>query len=434
MLCRAAGGGQTSFGRSIARATGRVFHRISLGGARDEADIRGHRRTYVGALPGRIIRALRTAGVNNPVLLLDEVDKLSAGLMGDPAAALLEVLDPEQNQSFVDNYLGLAFDLSNVMFICTANTTDTVPPTLLDRLEVIRLSGYSIEEKVQIARRHLLPKQMEQSGLEAGAVEVSDEVLELLAECYTRESGVRALERQIAALCRKVVRDRPGGTHAVRVLDAGEAKRLLGTPPYLPPHAGHLGRPGLCRTLALTASGAEVVVVEVLRSRGTGKLAVTGRAGETVRESAVLAYDYLRSAAGQFALTPDEIEGSDYHVHFPGPGAPAEGASVGLPMLAALVSLLHGLPLPEDAAVVGELTLKGQVLEVPDLPEKLVAAARAQLSTVVVPERNRKDLELPGHSRVPEGVSVVYCSTAAQAVHALLPSLAAPDASKTPKK
>ncbi len=415
------GVGKTSFGRSIARATGRRFHRIALGGMRDEAEIRGHRRTYVGALPGRFIRALRTVGVSNPILMLDEVDKLGAGLHGDPGAALLEVLDPEQNNSFTDNYLGVPFDLSRIMFICTANTQTTIPASLLDRLEVIQLSGYSIEEKVQIARRHLLPKQLPETGLLAESLTIGDEVIAMMAERYTRESGVRGLERQLAALCRKVAAGIAGGGEAVRAVDEAEARSMLGTPPFVPLRVERAPRPGMCTTLALTDQGAEIVIVEVQKARGGGKLAVTGRAGDVLRETALLAFGFLRSSAEEFGLSAKQIGAWDYHVHFPGTGGPAEGASVGLPIFAAFLSILRESTLPEHTAVLGELTLTGRVLETRDVPEKLVAAKRAGIETVLVPDGNRKDVEPSPRSRLPEGVEVIYCRSAAEAARVLLP-------------
>ena len=413
------GVGKTSFGRSIAKATGRVFQRISLGGVRDEADIRGHRRTYVGALPGRIIRAMRNAGVNNPILLLDEVDKLSVGLQGDPAAALLEVLDPEQNNTFTDNYLGVPFDLSKVMFICTANTADTVPPALLDRLEVMRLSGYSIEEKVQIARRHLLPKQLERCGLGPEQVDVPDEVLGLLAERYTRESGVRGLERRLEAICRKVARDVVSGRGLRFAIGMKDAEQLLGPPPFSTLRTERTLRPGACPTMVLRPSGAEVLLAELQKVRGRGRLSVTGRTDEVLRESAALAYDYLRAAARRFDMKAEEIARWDYHLHFSGAGAPAETASLGLPIFVALLSALREQPVPGGVAVVGELTLTGKVLEVPDLPEKMVAAARAGISAVIAPERNRRDLDSPQRRSLPEGVLPVYCSSAQEAAEAV---------------
>ncbi|MDP6439070.1 MAG: S16 family serine protease [Candidatus Brocadiia bacterium] len=431
------GVGKTSFGRSIARATGRRFHRIALGGMRGEAEIRGHRRTYVGALPGRFIRALRTVGVSNPIFMLDEVDKLGAGVQGDPAAALLEVLDPEQNNSFTDNYLGVPFDLSRIMFICTANTQTTIPASLLDRLEVIQLSGYSIEEKVQIARRHLLPKQLSETGLRAESLTIGDDVIAMMAERYTRESGVRSLERQLAALCRKVAAGIAGGGdagaarrgvagmagrgEAVRTVDEAEARNMLGTPPFVPLRVERALRPGMCTTLALTDRGAEIVLVEVQKAQGSGKLAVTGRAGDVLRETALLAFGFLRSSAEEFGLSAEQIGAWDYHVHFPGTGGPAEGASVGLPIFAAFLSVLRESTLPERTAVLGELTLTGRVLEARDVPEKLVAAKRAGIETVLVPDGNRKDVEPSRRSRLPEGVEVIYCRSAAEAALVLLP-------------
>lgn len=424
LLCfvGAPGVGKTSFGRSIARATERVFHRISLGGVHDEAEIRGHRRTYVGSLPGRLIRALRTVNVNNPIFMLDEVDKLNVGFQGDPAAALLEALDSEQNHSFVDSYLGVPFDLSRIMFICTANTVATIPSALLDRLEVIRLSGYSIEEKTGIARRHLLPKQLAQAGLAAEAVELPDEVIELLAERYTRESGVRELERCIASLCRKVARDVAGGKADRIVLDVPAAGRLLGPPPHAAADADRPARPGLCATLALRAGGAELVLVDVQKAQGKGKLSVTGRVGDVLRESAVLAYDFVRCSADKFGLSGDEIARFDYHLHFSGAGGPTDGASVGLAIFAALLSVMRGEVLPADCAVIGELTLAGRVLEARDVVEKTAAARRAGIRMLVLPERDRKDLARRRPDAAPEGIELRYCNSVRDAVDALMPA------------
>ncbi len=426
LLCfvGAPGVGKTSLGRSIADATDRKFQRISLGGIRDEAEVRGHRRTYVGALPGRIIRALRDVGVNNPVLMLDEMDKVRSGLRGDPTSALLEVLDPEQNHAFVDNYLGVPFDLSRIMFIGTANTTDTIPPSLLDRLEVIELSGYSTDEKMAIARRHLLPKQLEATGLEEETVRIEDPALELLIEGYTREAGVRGLERQLATVLRKMVREHAGGRPCCDRVTRERLAEMLGPRKYLPERDRRAGRPGICATLAVAPEGGRLLLVEVDRVRGSGKLLVTGRVGEILGESARLAYSYWKSAAARFGFAPDTFERSDFHVHFPVGGVAKEGTSAGLAIALAFASQLAGQPLPRGTAVLGEVSLHGRILRVDRLEERLAAARRAEIERVLLPGRNRSDVEGARRSDPAEGLEMLYVSTVAEAVGALLPRAA----------
>ena len=425
LLCfvGAPGVGKTSLGRSIADATGRRFQRVSLGGVRDEADIRGHRRTYVGALPGRIIRAMRTVGVSNPVMLLDEVDKLSVGFEGDPASALLEVFDPEHNNAFVDNYIAVPFDLSHVMFICTANTTDTIPDALLDRLEVIELPSYTTEEKVAIARRHLVPKQVEANGLQGELVEFSEDALELLVERYTREAGVRGLERQIASVCRKLVREHTGGSGFYRPVDPERVIDLLGPPEYDLERSEREARPGLCPTLVVSEAGAQLMLVEVLRVQGGGKLIVTGRVGEVLRDSVTLAFTYWKAHGARFGLDGALLGDSDLHVHLPAAAQPKEGTSAGLPIALAMASLLAGRPLPEDTAALGEITLRGHILAVDRLVERLAAAGRAGIRRVIVPERNRRDVEGLREPQVLAGLDVVYVNSLEEAVALLLPAL-----------
>lgn len=417
----APGVGKTSMGRSIAEATGRRFHRVSLGGVRDEAELRGHRRTYIGALPGRIIRALRTVGVNNPVLLLDEVDKLQPGLRGDPTAALLEVLDPEQNAEFVDSYLAVAFDLSRVMFIGTANTTDTIPAALLDRMEVIELPGYTTAEKVEIARRYLVPKQVAATGLDEECVVFKNDALAVLVDRYTQEAGVRNLERHIASACRKLAREQMGGRRALWYLDAERVVDLLGPPKYQPNRLEKGGRPGICPTLAVSAAGGELLLVEAERLAGDGKLIVTGRAGPVLRESATLALALLKGRAERLGTEADTLRKSDFHVHFPAGAQPKEGASAGLPVALALVSLLMQRPVPEDAAAIGEITLRGRVLRVERIAERLAAAGRAGIRRIVVPERNRPNIESLGDKEYLAGVRLLYVRSLDDAVGALLP-------------
>ncbi len=418
-LVGAPGVGKTSLGRSIAAATGRRFQRISLGGVRDEAEIRGHRRTYLGALPGRIIRALRQAGVANPVMMLDEVDKLQISFRGNPTSALLEVLDPEQNREFVDNYLAVPFDLSRVMFIGTANTTGTIPAALLDRLEVIELSGYSTEQKMAIAREYLLPRQLERTGLQADSLRLTDEVLEMLIESYTREAGVRSLERQLASICRKLAREQVGGHWCLQQIDTERVVDLLGPPQHLPEGAERPDRPGICPTLAVGPAGGRLLMVEVSRVPGISKLIVTGRAGDALKESASLAFSFWRSQAGKFGFEPDVLEQSDFHVHLPAGAQPKEGTSAGLAIALAFASILADRAVPEDVAAVGEVTLRGRILGADRLPERLMAARRAAVGRVLVPHRNRPDVEKTRREQTLEDVQVEFVDSVEQAVRLL---------------
>jgi ATP-dependent Lon protease len=388
------GVGKTSLGKSIARALGRKFHRISLGGMRDEAEIRGHRRTYIGALPGQIVQGLRRAGTKNPVLMLDEIDKLGMDFRGDPASALLEVLDPEQNATFRDHYLDVPFDLSRVLFITTANVMDTVPPPLRDRMEIINLAGYTEEEKVAIAQRHLVPKQAREHGLAAGAEIVFEpEALRLLARGYTREAGVRSLEREIASVCRKVARRRAeGDAEPVRVTP-DLVVAFLGVPRFELEEVEQRTRvPGVATGLAWTAAGGDVLFVEATRMRGAHTLTLTGQLGDVMKESVQAALSWVRSHAGDLGIDPEFWERSDVHVHVPAGAIPKDGPSAGVTMATALVSLLTGRPVRPDLAMTGEISLSGRVLPVGGIKEKVLAAHRAGLRTVVLPRRNEKNL------------------------------------------
>jgi len=422
LLCfvGAPGVGKTSLGRSIAEATGRKFQRISLGGVRDEAEIRGHRRTYIGALPGRVIRVLRNVGVANPVLMLDEVDKLQTSFLGDPTSALLEVLDPEQNREFVDSYLGVPFDLSRIMFIGTANTTDTIPPVLLDRLEVIELSGYSTEEKIAIAREYLMPRQLERTGLKTDSLRIQDEALECVIEGYTREAGVRNLERELASICRKLAREQVGGRWCLQELDTERVVDLLGPPQYVSERRERPERPGICPTLAVGPAGGRLLQVEISRVPGDGELIVTGRAGEALKESATLTFNFWRSHAESFGFEADVLEQSDFHVHLPAGALPKEGTSAGLAIALAFASILADTSVPGGVAATGEVTLHGRVLQADRLAERLAAARRVAIERVLVPERNRPDVEKARGEQKLEGLDVEFVSSIAEAVSSVL--------------
>jgi ATP-dependent Lon protease len=394
------GVGKTSLGRSIARALGRKFHRMSLGGVRDEAEIRGHRRTYVGSMPGRIIQGIHQSGSNNPIFMLDEVDKVGADYRGDPSSALLEVLDPEQNNSFRDNYLGVPFDLSNVMFITTANQLDPIQPAFLDRMEVIELSGYTEEEKLQIAKRHLIPKQLAENGLSAEALVFSDLALRRIVGQYTREAGLRNLEREIATVCRKVAKKvAEGHTGLVRVT-AKNVPRFLGSAKVLPEEVLKKDQVGVATGLAWTPTGGDVLFVEACAMKGKGNLILTGKLGEVMRESAQAALSYARSRARQFRLDPDFLAKNDLHVHVPEGAIPKDGPSAGVTMAVAMISVLTNRPVRRNVALTGEITLRGNILPVGGVKEKILAARRARLDTVVLPRLNGKDLQdLPDYVR-----------------------------------
>jgi ATP-dependent Lon protease len=389
------GVGKTSLGRSIAGALGREFVRVSLGGVRDEAEIRGHRRTYVGALPGRVIQGMRRSGTRNPVFLLDEVDKLARDFHGDPGAALLEVLDPEQNRTFTDHYLELEFDLSDVLFIATANTLQGVPEPLRDRMEVIRLPGYLDTEKREIASRFLWPRQAERHGLGSGRVTLADDVVHAIIERYTREAGVRELERRLSRIARKLARSVAGGDDATRTVTAVHLRELLGPPPYQPPDRDQdSDRVGIANGLAWTASGGEVLDVEVAIVPGSGNLRLTGTLGEVMKESAQAAVTYARSRSERLGLDPQFHEKIDMHIHIPEGATPKDGPSAGITIAMALISALTDAPTRADVAMTGEITLRGRVLGVGGVKEKAVAALRSGMRRVVLPRANAPDLEL----------------------------------------
>jgi ATP-dependent Lon protease len=387
------GVGKTSLGRSIANALGRKFVRMSLGGMHDEAEIRGHRRTYIGALPGRIIQGLKKAGSNNPVFVLDEIDKIGQDFRGDPAAALLEVLDPEQNFSFSDHYLEVPFDLSKVMFIATANMIESVAPALRDRMEIIEIPSYVLEEKVHIARRFLLPRQLAEHGLKAGQLEVEDEALRAVIEGYTREAGVRNLERRIAAIARGVVRDIAEGTRERVVIQKDALTHYLGPQKFFSEVAERINRPGVAVGLAWTPVGGEILFIEATQMEGSGKLILTGQLGDVMKESAQAALSYIAANAKQLGIAPDFRSKTDIHVHVPAGAIPKDGPSAGVTMLTALTSLLTGRVVRPDLAMTGEITLRGAVLAIGGVKEKVLAAHRAGIKTIILPERNRIDLD-----------------------------------------
>jgi ATP-dependent Lon protease len=405
ILCLAGppGVGKTSLGQSIADATGRPFVRISLGGVRDEAEIRGHRRTYVGALPGRVIHALKKAKVKNPIMLLDEIDKLGVGWSGSPEAALLEVLDPEQNKSFVDHYMELQFDLSEVIFIATANTLDTLSPPLRDRLEIIEISGYTQDEKVQIARSHLIPKQLKEHAIDPASLTLSDEALRAMVRDYTREAGVRQLERQITKLCRAVALEvARSKDHKVPRLDVGETAlgKYLGKIRFHSEVAERTSVPGVATGLAWTPVGGDILFIETSRMPGKGRLEITGQLGDVMKESARAALTYVRSNAAALGVDPQFLETQDLHVHVPAGGVPKDGPSAGVTIFTALTSLLTGRRVRPDTAMTGEVTLRGRVLPVGGIKAKVLAAHRGGLTRVVLPRRNAPDLdEVPAEVR-----------------------------------
>jgi len=397
------GVGKTSLGRSIARALGRKFERISVGGVRDEAEIRGHRRTYIGAMPGTIIRALRDAGARNPLFMIDEIDKMGADFRGDPASAMLEVLDPEQNSTFRDHYLDVPFDLSSVMFVTTANNLDTVPGPLQDRMEVIQLAGYTEEEKLQIARRYLVPRQIERNGLKRSQIQFGDAALKAIIADYTREAGVRNLEREIGTVCRKIARQAAEGKLTRRVtISEKRARELLGKRRFFSETRRRTSQPGVATGLAWTPAGGDVLFVEATAMPGSGQLILTGQLGDVMRESAQAALSHVRSHAAELApeLPEDWFAKHDLHLHVPAGAIPKDGPSAGITMATALMSLISGWPVRDDVAMTGELTLTGQVLPIGGLKEKALAAQRNGIRCVIAPRLNEQDADdIPEHLR-----------------------------------
>ncbi len=388
------GTGKTSIGESIARATGRQFVRMSLGGVRDEAEIRGHRRTYIGALPGRLVRALRDAGTMNPVILLDEVDKLGADWRGDPSAALLEVLDPAQNHAFQDHYLDVALDLSHVLFIATANVADSIPGPLIDRMEVIRFDGYTIDEKVAIGRGYLWPRQVERNGLSPDDVTTDDDVLRLVASDYTREAGVRQLERELGTVIRKTAtRIAAGHQPKPVVVDAATVREALGRPKFYHEAAARTAVPGVATGLAVTGVGGDVLFVEAASMAGKGGLVLTGQLGDVMKESARIALTYIQSHASKLGIDERMFDCREFHVHVPAGAIPKDGPSAGVTLVTALASLLTGRPVKSTVGMTGEVTLQGRVLPIGGLKPKVLAAHAAGLTTIILPERNEPDLD-----------------------------------------
>ena len=387
------GVGKTSLGKSIARALGRKFVRLSLGGVHDEAEIRGHRRTYIGALPGRIIKGLKTAGTNNPVFMLDEIEKLGHDFRGDPSSALLEVLDPEQNHSFSDHYIDVPFDLRNVMFITTANVLDTVPPALLDRMEIISIPGYTEEEKLHIARKYLIPESVSEHGLDETLIEFDDDAILTIITHYTREAGVRNLKREIASVCRAVAKDVAYGKEGKTLVTSEKTSEILGKRKFWSEVAERTSRTGVATGLAWTPAGGDILFVEATLMKGKGNLTLTGHLGDVMKESAQAALSFLRSKSSDYKIDEDIFATHDVHLHVPSGAIPKDGPSAGVTMTAALASVLTKKPTNKDIAMTGEITLRGVVLPVGGIKEKVLAAKRAGIRTVIIPEKNEKDLD-----------------------------------------
>ena len=425
------GVGKTSLGQSIARAMNRKFVRVSLGGVHDEAEIRGHRRTYIGALPGNIIQAIRKAGARNCVMILDEIDKLGAGIQGDPAAALLEVLDPEQNNSFRDNYLGVPFDLSRVAFLTTANMLETIPGPLRDRMEIISLAGYTAEEKLQIARRYLVRRQMEANGLKEGQVEITDDAIREIIDHYTREAGVRNLEREIGkALRHAAVRIAEGDQGPIRI-GRDDISAILGAPRFEDEVAMRTSVPGVATGLAWTPVGGDILFIEATRLPGSGKLILTGQLGEVMKESAQAALSIVKNRAAAFGIDQNRFEKADIHIHVPAGATPKDGPSAGVAMFMALVSLMTGRTVRSDTAMTGEISLRGLVLPVGGIKEKVIAAHRAGIKRVMLPARNRRDFEdIPEEIR--KGLEFVWLERVEEAVQSALEPARPSDAKSDP--
>ncbi len=423
------GVGKTSLAKSIASAMGKKFVRISLGGTHDESEIRGHRRTYIGALPGQIIQGIKRAETNNPLFVLDEIDKVGTDFRGDPSSALLEALDPEQNATFRDNYLDVNFDLSKVLFVTTANQLDTIQPALRDRMEIIELSGYTEEEKVQIAVRHLVPKQLAEHGLTQ--VKFTEDGVKALVRGYTREAGVRSLERQIAAVCRKATREFAEGRKSPMTINAKQVEKYLGSPRFeYEEVAERTEQPGVVTGLVWTPVGGDVVFIEASQMTGGKGLQLTGQLGDVMKESAQTALSYVRAHAGALHIAPDFYEKSDLHIHVPAGAVPKDGPSAGVTMTSAIASLLSGRPIKPALAMTGEVTLSGKVLPVGGIKEKVLAAKRAGIKTIILPERNRKDLmeDIPAELR--KGMSFIFAKDVADVLDAALQPMDAPKAEK----
>jgi ATP-dependent Lon protease len=427
------GVGKTSLGQSVADATGRPLARVALGGVRDEAEIRGHRRTYVGALPGRVLSALRKTGVKNPLLVLDEVDKLGMSWMGSPEAALLEVLDPEQNHTFTDHYLELPFDLSEVLFLCTANTVESLSPPLRDRMEVIEMQGYTGDEKREIARRHLLPAALEEHGLAPGALEITDEALDSIAADYTREAGVRQLRRELVRICRAITLEvaQERATRDPVQIGREDLRRYLGKERFFNEVAERTAFPGIVTGLAWTPTGGEILFVEASRMPGKARLEITGKLGDVMKESARAALTYVRSHADELGLDPAFLESQDLHIHVPAGAVPKDGPSAGVTIFTALASLLTGRRARADTAMTGECTLRGRVLPVGGIKAKVLAAHRAGIARVLLPARNRRDVDEEVPEAVLEDLELVFVDDMGQVLTAALepplPSLPAPN-------
>src|SRR5437762_976229 len=424
--------GKTSLGRSIATALGRKYIRMSLGGVRDEAEIRGHRKTYVGAMPGRIIAQIKKVGVSNPVIMLDEIDKVGADFRGDPSSALLEVLDPEQNNSFRDNYLNMTFDLSNVIFMTTANILDPIQSALRDRMEVLRLAGYTEEEKFEIARRHLLPKQMEENGITARDMNISRTALTAMIQRYTHEAGLRQLEREIGSICRKVARRMGEGQKGPVRVSVKNLHEFLGPPKIIPEEVLKKDQIGVATGLAWTAVGGDVLFVEALRMKGKGNLVLTGQLGEVMRESAQAAYSYAKSRAKELQIDPDDFSNFDMHIHIPEGAIPKDGPSAGITLASALISALSQRPVRKDVAMTGEITLRGNVLPVGGIKEKVLAARRARVTKIILPTQNRRDLDELSKELFKD-IQFVFVDNMRQVFREALKERTAPTVSSTPR-